>query len=102
VTHDASMEDPTSSENLEARSQELKGTISIATGLLLGPLTVLVFFLILNGLAPRALGTYSFLIGGPLVLALLAARAPMVSRATRQESLLETEREPRLVVRRAR
>jgi len=70
------IEDPQSSEDLEARSQELKGTIGIATGVLLGPLTILGFFLVLNRLEPRALGTYSFLIGGPLVLALLAARAP--------------------------
>jgi hypothetical protein len=76
VTHNASTEDPESSESLEARSQALKGTIGIATGVFLGPLSVLGFFLVLNWLEPRALGTYSFLIGGPLVLALLAARAP--------------------------
>jgi len=76
MTHNSSIEDSQSSEDLEARSQELKGTIGIATGVLLGPLTILAFFLVLNGLEPRALGTYSFLIGGPLVLALLAARAP--------------------------
>ena len=75
MTHNSSIEDSQSSEDLEARSQELKGTIGIATGVLLGPLTILTFFLVLNGLEPRALGTYSFLIGGPLVLA-LAARAP--------------------------
>jgi hypothetical protein len=68
--------DPGSSEDLEARSQRLKGTIGLAAGVLLGPLTVLGFFLILNWLEPRALGTYSFLIGGPLLLVLLAARAP--------------------------
>jgi len=70
------IEDPQSSEDLEARSRELRGTIGIATGVLLGPVTVLGFYLVLKALEPRALGTYSFLISGPLVLALLAARAP--------------------------
>ena len=63
MTHNSSIEDSQSSEDLEARSQELKGTIGIATG-------VLVLTVLNNGLSLVGAGTpATLLLNGAVLLA---------------------------------
>lgn len=59
---------------LERVARDLSGSIGTMAATFLGPAYLVSVFAFLRWLEPRALGTYSFLIGGPLLLAVLALR----------------------------
>lgn len=59
---------------LEARIRRLRSALGIGRAVLLVPGYLFAAFCFLRWLEPRALGTYSFLVGGPILLAVCAAQ----------------------------
>lgn len=58
---------------LEASERAARRSIAAAAGVIAGPLYIVGVFLVLDTSLPTAIGTYSFLIGGPAALSVLVA-----------------------------
>lgn len=65
---------PETPEQLKERARRLQSLLGIGIAVFLTPAYLFLTFYVLRWLQPRALGTYAFLVGGPIVLAVLTAR----------------------------